>query len=430
MAVCAAIALPIAALTLFGEAASVPTDATQITADDVDASPPVTDGAATATPTTAPNIAELDCCDEGRIGLYVVADREFDPWTREPSADDQAFMRDRFDSMMVFSPYFDPRLEWFPNATIYLDAAAIYATRANETRFDEHPDWVLRDEDGEPLYIDFACDIDGGCPQYIADVGNPEFRDDFAERVEALIELGYSSLLLDDVNLVWRISDRQGNERRPIDPRTGDEMTLAAWQEAFVGLVEHVRSTFPDLEIAHNSIWFTDSPTLDNELVDRQIQAADVVFLERGATDSGLVAGDSTFGFRTFLEFIDRVHALDRPVVLFDKTDGDLEDQIFNLATGLLINRGDDQVGTARDEFVAPPTYWEGFDVDLGHAVGDRYDWNGLIRRDFAEGIVLVAEPGSDPVSVNLGGDFVDLDGDPVEIIQIEGGRAAVLRSA
>jgi hypothetical protein len=116
--------------------------------------------------------------------------------------------------------------------------------------------------------------------------------------------------------------------------------------------------------------------------------------------------------------------------VLFDKSEGDVEDQIFNLASGLLINRGSDKVGTARDEFVAPATYWEIFDVDLGDAIGDRYDWNGLIRRDFSNGVVLVAEPDSATIAVPIEAGYTDLDGEPVDLIELDGGRAAILRSS
>ena len=69
-----------------------------------------------------------------------------------------------------------------------------------------------------------------------------------------------------------------------------------------------IREAFPDIELVHNAIWFSDSSELDDPSIDRQIASADVIMLERGANDRGLMGGDGKYGFQTWLRAIDRIH--------------------------------------------------------------------------------------------------------------------------
>lgn len=46
--------------------------------------------------------------------------------------------------------------------------------------------------------------------------------------------------------------------------------------------------------------------------------------------------------------------------------------------------------------------------MDLGNALGPRYEWNNLIRRDFVNGIVVVNVPGSQSVTNPLGASFIN----------------------
>jgi hypothetical protein len=208
--------------------------------------------------------------------------------------------------------------------------------------------------------------------------------------------------LLDDVNMLWRLGDENGDAAAPIDPNTGQPLTLESWQQYVAEFLERIRAEFPDMQIGHNAIWYADSPSFDNPYVERQIAAADIIELERGATDSGLVAGDGKYGFQSFLGFIDRVHRLGGNVVLLDESADTSEDQWFNLVTTLLVNDGGDLVGTEQWSVISPDGFWSGFDTDLGHALGPRYPDDGLIRRDFTDGIVLLNEPGRSTVRVVL----------------------------
>ena len=278
-----------------------------------------------------------------------------------------------------------------------------------------------------PVYIPWGCDPDG-CPQYAADIGNPEVRAYLLAEIERLVDLGYSGVLVDDVNLTWRFSDVGGNDLRPVDPRTGEPMTLAAWRRYAADFTTEIRSQFRDLRIMHNAIWFADSPTLDDADIDRQIGGADVIMLERGATDPGLVAGPGPFGFATFLRAIDRMHRLGTDVLLLDEAPTTTDDLWFNLATTLLVNEGGDLVATEAAEFIDPLRPWPGFATDLGDVLGPRREVApGAWRRDFTGGLVLVNEPGRGPVTIDLTEPMRTIDGTVTTSVTLRGGAAAVL---
>jgi hypothetical protein len=361
----------------------------------------------------------------GTVDLLVHAKTRFDPWTEAPSVADQETMRDIYDWMVVYSPYFDERLEWYPNGLAYIDLYAIYKDSDRDLRAEEHPDWILKDTQGNQLFIDWGCE-GGTCPQWAADVGNPDFQADFISRVGQLLGKGYPGVVIDDVNLLWRISNGDGDTIVPVDPRTGEEMTLEAWRSYVVELVEAVRESFPEAKIMHNAIWYADSPTYSDELVKRQTAAADWIMLERGAVDAGLEGGDDKYSLAAFMEFADLAEEAGTGVLLLDEDATTIDEQVYNLAVYFLVNSGNDLVSTEDYPQIAPGSIWDGFLVDLGEANGPRYQWESLWRRDFAEGVVLVNDPGAAARSVSLQGSYQTIDGEPVTEVDL-GPREAVI---
>jgi hypothetical protein len=174
----------------------------------------------------------------------------------------------------------------------------------------------------------------------------------------------------------------------------------------------------------HNALWF--APRTD-PLVQRQLLAADVVALERGVNDAGIVRGTGTYGFETLLGLIDWLHERGRAIWL----DGEARDDAgreYNLATYLLVNTGVDYVG--QHPGGEPDQWWPGYDVDLGAAAGSRRTVDGVFRRDFARGVVLVNQPGASQVTVSLEGTHVDLAGAMRTSVTLGPASGAVLRRA
>jgi hypothetical protein len=359
---------------------------------------------------------------EGRVNLIVGASSSFDEWTRDPTESEQEFMRDHYYRMLAYAPYFDSRLSWYPNAWEYKDAYAIYRS---SSLAEEQPDWILKDANGQNLYIPYGCS-GGVCPQYAADIGNPSFQDYMIESERARLSAGYIGVFVDDVNLSRiTVSDGNGNNVTPIDPRTGTEMTLADWRRYFAEFMEKVRDAFPEHEIAHNVHWWTDR---SDPFVIRQLDAADWINFERGITDSGIRGGAGRYGFESMLALIDWLHARGKHVVMADDDDSGAQERDYELAFYLLINDGaGDMISSDGDRSrITPGSLWAGYLTDLGYATSGHYRWNELFRRDFECGVVLVNQP---DISVSLAQSYVDLSGRGVDAVTLAASSGQVLVS-
>ena len=74
----------------------------------------------------------------------------------------------------------------------------------------------------------------------------------------------------------------------------------------------------------------------------------------------------------------------------------------------MLINDGLD----CHDNNAADPDHWwDVYNKDFGSALGDRYMWQGAIRRDFTTAVILVNEPGGYTLTLNLGETLTTYDG-------------------
>ena len=329
-------------------------------------------------------------------------------------------MREHYLRMLTYNPYFDARLGWYPNAWVYKDA---YSIRSSDAIFSSHPEWVLRDPNGNMLYIPWGC-ANATCPQFAADFGNLEFRSNWIREAKLALDKGYLGLFVDDVNMEWRVGDGNGNSVTPIDPRTGAPMTLSNWRRYFAEFMEEVRAAFPGIEIAHNAIWYAGSP--GDQYIRRQIAASDYFNLERGATDAGLTGGGGTFGFETFLAFVDAVHALGPGVVLMDYGTT-VQQREYALVAWFLLSEGTDLMSSDQLNWRAPDTWWIGYDVDLGDDKGKRYSADGVLRRDFACGTVLLNQPGMPRRTIELTSPHRRIDGSQSTSVTLDASSAAIL---
>ncbi|HEV2769302.1 MAG TPA: putative glycoside hydrolase [Solirubrobacteraceae bacterium] len=362
--------------------------------------------------------------EAGGVKFFKRTDSSFDGYTTAAAPDFQAWMREKFFRAEVWSPYFDDKTAWYPQGLASRNLYAIY--REDAATVAAHPEWVLRDAGGAPLYIPWGCS-GGVCPQYAGDVGSRSFRRAWIKRARAVLAHGYRGLWIDDVNLEFRVGDGEGRWRAPMDPRTGREMTWENWRRYVAEFVEEIRAAFPKAELLHNAIWFAVQPVRSGDpYVRRQIAAADRVNLERGVNDAGLTGGTGQWSLHAFLDHVDAVHEAGRTVVLdaFDDTAAGRE---YNLAAYFLVSRGGDGVGLAS---MTPETWWTMYDAELGAPLGARASWSGLLRRDFERGIVLVNEPGAPQRTVDLGEALLDSSGRTVSSVTLDGGRGAVLRRA
>ncbi|MFT5201959.1 MAG: hypothetical protein ACI9C1_001341 [Candidatus Aldehydirespiratoraceae bacterium] len=364
-------------------------------------------------------------CNEGNPNVFVFAKQ---PYNEVTAGGNWEFLRDNTESMVVWEPYWDKRLTEYDDVMIYTNAYSIKADPEKDDRSVTNPEWVLRDANGDPVYIPFDCS--NGCPQFAGDLGNPEYIADWIDDIHDAVARGYQGLYIDDVNLLWRFGDEFGDDAAPINPRTGNALLLSEWRQYTVEFLEEVRETFPDLEIWHNSIWYVQTPDFDNGWLRRQVQAADVIHMERGMNDRGITRGTGRFGMQTYMNFIDFVHEQDRQVALLDTDASSEAEQWFNLAGYFLANDGDDLISTEDWDAISPDSWWRGFDVDLGDALTPRIVDGNVIRRYFTGGQVVMNEPLADTVTVDLNGSWTDQWGDTVTSVTLGPRDAVVLTPA
>lgn len=343
------------------------------------------------------------------------ADSSFDRFTFAPSVERQRWMREKYWRMRTYPPYFDSRTAWFGGAWAYKDAMAIYPS---ETRPADH---YLRDAQGRRLYIWYACS-GGTCTQYAGDIGSASYRRAWLDDIKASYAKGYKGVFVDDVNMELRISDGNGNLQWPIDPRTGAPMNERSWRKYMAEFMEQIRRELPGAEIVHNSLWFNGD---DDEFIQRQHDAADLIEIERGINDSGLRGGEGGVSVRTMFKLIDRLHAKGKGVVL-DASAPTHAERVYGLAGYFLVSEGRDAMGNYQAG--TPEDWWHGYDTDLGEALGPRYDLpSGVIRRDFTGGSVLLNVPDSPTRTVVVGPGFRDVDGGARTSVTLGAGQGAVL---
>src|SRR5581483_2016885 len=181
-----------------------------------------------------------------------------------------------------------------------------------------------------------------------------------------------------------------------VDRRTGRTLGDTEWRGYMATFTEEIRAAFPTAEIVHNNLWFVGH---DDPAVQRELLATDWINLERGVNDSGITGGGGTYGFDTFLGYIDWLHGHGKAIV-FDAGVPDDAGREYGLATYFATGAGRDLVGNTPRS--TPSDWWPSYDVSLGNALGARRAWNGVIRRDFERGTVLVKPPGSASQTIQL----------------------------
>lgn len=373
--------------------------------------------------------------DAGVVRLIKSTSPAFDNYTSSTSPVVQQWLREHFPRMLVHSPYFDQKTSWYPGALLYYDLYAVYRDNPTAGVYipTEHPEWILRDAAGNPLYIPWGCDASAhSCPQYAGDVTNAGFRQFWLETARRNLERGqYKGLMIDDVNLEWRVGNGDGKFVAPIDPTTGLPMTLDNWRRHMADFVEQIRRYFPDIEILHNSLWFAggDAGAADPN-VHRQINAADYIFIEGGVNDSNLKGGTGFWSLRSLLGFVDQVNAYGRKVMIGNLGGSNPNPATVEYAVACyyLVSNGNDYIGDK--SAVSPDTWYPVLDTNLGQPLGGRFLWNNLLRRNYQGGFVLVNEPHSAGVTIKLPSPMGRADGTQVTSVALSAGQGAVLTYA
>jgi hypothetical protein len=358
--------------------------------------------------------------DQGRVLAVKRTDSSFDRFTIKRSAGVGQWLDQNLFRAVVYSPYFDNKTAWYPRVWDYRN---LYGIRVGSALAKQHPDWILHDARGRKLFLAWGC-TNGSCPQYAGDVSNAAFRRHWIDEAAGELRQGYRGFWIDDVNLDLRIS--HGDGRAATAVAAGATMTGVRWRRLVAAFTVQIRNAFPKAEIVHNAIWYAGGAARDRDpSVRAEIQSADWVNLERGVNDAGLTGGDGEWSLRAFLAHVDVIHQLGTAAIMEGGDDAPAGRE-YNLAAYLLIASGTDAVGAGG---AAPGSEWAPLHYDLGAARGARTDRDGVLRRDFARGLVLVNPPGGDTQTLPLGATYLNTAGKPVTSVRLAPGSGAVLRA-
>ena len=321
-------------------------------------------------------------------------------------------------------------IEWYPNAWLYKDAYGLQASDVGG------PMWryVLRDPEGRPMHLDYACGSDGACPQFALDITSAGYRAAWiAELRERQLRPQHRGVFVDDVNFDRLVcSDVGAACSAAVTPvgADGRAVTAERWQVAMARFMRDIREAFPGKEIVHNQRYLQAGGLSGgmpvSEHVRSAIEQADLIEVEGSYNDGGLVPGGGRFGWDTLRSWIGYIHARGKGVV----HDQGAPKPEYALATYLMDATGRDYIGHVYRR--VPGDWWtEGWELDLGSARGPAFADQGVVRRDFENGLVLVRKPGSAPGPVALEGQHQRLDGTPAgSVVSVPPAGGLVLRTA
>jgi hypothetical protein len=241
----------------------------------------------------------------------------------------------------------------------------------------------------------------------LAPLGPPQIEA-YVTKVRRDMAHGYSGVFIDDAN--WS----PGFQPSP-GPRAGLANLIAAVRAADPrGLIE-VNSQFHD-------IW----PLIKagNPEVMRVLADIGVMCVEYGV---GPTSGINTpADYVEFLQYADLLHSKGIGLTLTgDRQHIDVPTMEYNLATYFLISTGGDYVNATQQ---TPESFWSGFEVNLGNALGAREQLpGGLWTRKFTRGVVYALDRGAPAQTVKLPGVMHSAEWGSVSAITLGPGEGAVL---
>src|SRR5689334_14727099 len=113
-----------------------------------------------------------DLSDPGCVHFEWKTSSSTDQFTNAPTSAQQQWFQTHMYRIMGYNGYWNYRLSWFPQSWFYQDSSGLYQGSAIVS---QHPEWILRNQQGAPLFINWACS-NGSCPQFVPDYSNESFR--------------------------------------------------------------------------------------------------------------------------------------------------------------------------------------------------------------------------------------------------------------
>jgi hypothetical protein len=236
----------------------------------------------------------------------------------------------------------------------------------------------------------------------------------YAQKVRRDRRAGYAGAFVDDVN--WTPPFRDWSQSSSLEPE----------KHELASLIEAVRATQPRGVIEMNSQFWDIWPLLKQHDpdVERALSKVNVVTKEFGVGPESAIT--TSRDYREYFEYVDALHAKGIHLTLAEDADSDTTRWMeYNEATYLLGNDGGDFID-GHDQ--TPESWWPGFDVNLGAALGLRErERSGLWKRRFSGGIVYALEPGASARTIALSKTMTSVEWGTVASITLGPEEGAVL---
>ncbi len=142
-------------------------------------------------------------------------------------------------------------------------------------------------------------------------------------------------------------------------------------------------------------------------------------------------------GWNQMVNHINYLHSLGTGIIIQEYSPGfnqcesvmSSAQEKYSLAMQFLVQNELDYYSTFSRDGRCDAGFNPVYNSDLGNATGASYTWNGLQRRDFANGTTLVNNPGGGSVTVSLGGNYQTLWDETVSSVTLGERQGTVLKS-
>lgn len=287
------------------------------------------------------------------------------------------------------------------------------------------PNWYIRDTSGNKIKNDWGL--------WLMDPGNPNWvTNRVNDCLDAVQRSGYDGCFLDNMGTgSIYVPNLSGT---PVNPRTGAQWTKADWMKATVAQAEQLRSQTGRPLVVNglgNGSSYFDPASPTSRLLAATNRGLAETFV-RAAT-SGVTNYRSEALWKKDVDMLVDAHAKRQQVLAYTKvwvpaTDAQKRQwHRYAFATFLL---GDSGMGKFTFSFgkdtanLVDHPWWK---VPIGSPQGGYLKVGGVYRRTFSNGLVVV-NPTSSSITVDLGGTYVDLNGTTRKVLTLAPHDAQILR--
>jgi hypothetical protein len=239
-----------------------------------------------------------------------------------------------------------------------------------------HPDWFLLDAAGTPI------PTSPGSSYYHMDPGNAGWRKFFLTRViENQKEYGWSGLFLDNVEASLSMFP---DDRQPVKYKDN-----ASYQTAVQGFLKYLDVNYSQkynkpiigniIARANDTIWFNYLQYMDGAMQERWAVAwSETSYLNDTKWMSDMALAEQTQAAGKYI------------ILVAPGKELDADRQKFAFASYLLISKGKAAFRYSNSDSYGQAWLYNNYKLGLGTPLGPRYLKDGVWRRDFASGYVLV----------------------------------------